>query len=198
MLSGLSQRVFLMNNVHEDAPVVFESRWAMSYLRGPLTRDQIKKLMDGKRPAVTKAPRATTGTAGSTSDAVAESEQKAREQRDAAVEKLRAQYAPKLHRLEEKVRNAEQIVQREEGQARGAKAQTAISAGATILDALLGRKFTRTSLGRATTAARGAQRAMQQEQDVKAAKEDLASAQADYERLEQELTAQVAEIQARA
>ena len=31
-------RVFLMNNVHEDAPVVFESRWAMSYLRGPLTR----------------------------------------------------------------------------------------------------------------------------------------------------------------
>jgi len=176
---------------------VFESRWAMSYLRGPLTRDQIKKLMDGKRPAVS-ASRASTGTAGSASDAVAESEQKTREQRDAAVEKLRAQYAPKLHRLEEKVRNAEQIVQREEGQARGAKAQTAISAGATILDALLGRKITRTSLGRATTAARGAQRAMQQEQDVQAAKEDLASAQADYERLEQELTAQIAEIQARA
>ena len=197
MLSGLSQRIFLMNNVHEDAPVVFESRWAMSYLRGPLTRDQIKKLMDGKRPAITKEPRATTGTAGSTSDAVAETEQKAREQRDAAVEKLRAQYAPKLHRLEEKVRNAEQVVQREEGQASGAKAQTAISAGATILDALLGRKITRTSLGRATTAARGAQRAMQQEQDVKAAKEDLASAQADYERLEQELAEKVAEIQAR-
>jgi len=198
MLSGLSQRIFLMNNVHEDAPVVFESRWAMSYLRGPLTRDQIKKVMDGKRPAITPAPRATTGTAGSASDAVAESDQKAREQRDAAVEKLRAQYAPKLHRLEEKVRNAEQVVQREEGQSRGAKAQTAISAGATILDALLGRKITRTSLGRATTAARGAQRAMQQEQDVKAAKEDLASAQADYERLGQELAEKVAEIQARA
>jgi len=197
MLSGLSQRIFLMNNVHEDAPVVFESRWAMSYLRGPLTRDQIKKLMDGKRPAVSPS-RASTGTAGSASDAVAESEQKSREQRDAAVEKLRAQYAPKLQRLEEKVRNAEQVVQREEGQSRGAKAQTAISAGATILDALLGRKFTRTSLGRATTAARGAQRAMQQDQDVQAAKEDLASAQADYERLEQELTAKVAEIQARA
>jgi hypothetical protein len=198
MLSGLSQRIFLMNNVHEDAPVVFESRWAMSYLRGPLTRDQIKKLMDGKRPAVTTAARAPTGTAGSASDAVAESDQKSREQRDAAVEKLRAQYAPKLHRLEEKVRNAEQVVQREEGQSRGAKAQTAISAGATILDALLGRKITRTSLGRATTAARGAQRAMQQDQDVQAAKEDLASAQADYERLEQEVTAKVAEIQAQA
>ena len=29
-----------MNNVHEDAPVVFETRWAMSYLRGPLTRNR--------------------------------------------------------------------------------------------------------------------------------------------------------------
>jgi hypothetical protein len=198
LLSGLSQRIFLMHNVHEDAPVVFESRWAMSYLRGPLTRDQIKKLMDGKRPAATGVPRASTGTAGSTSDAVAESAQKTREQRDATVEKLRTQYAPKLRKLEEKMRNAEQVVQREEGQARGAKVQTAISAGATILDTLLGRKVSRTSLGRATTTARGAQRAMQQEQDVTAAKEDLASAQAEYERLEQELAARIAEIQAQA
>lgn len=198
LLSGLSQRIFLMHNVHKDAPVVFESRWAMSYLRGPLTRDQIKKLMDGKRPAASAAPRASTGTAGSTSDAVAESAQKTREQRDAAVEKLRTQYAPKLRKLEEKVRNAEQVVQREAVQARGAKTQIAISAGATILDALIGRKASRTSLGRATTTARGAQRAIQQEQDVKAAKEDLVSAQADYERLGQELAARIAEIQAQA
>jgi hypothetical protein len=45
-LSGLGNRIFLMNNVHEDVPVVFETRWAMSYLRGPLTRDQIKFLID--------------------------------------------------------------------------------------------------------------------------------------------------------
>ncbi len=45
-LAGLGSRIFLMNNVHEDAPVVFETRWAMSYLRGPLTRNQIKVLMD--------------------------------------------------------------------------------------------------------------------------------------------------------
>ena len=50
-LSGLSSRVFLMNNVHEDAPVVMESRWAMSYLRGPLTRDQIKALMGPRKAA---------------------------------------------------------------------------------------------------------------------------------------------------
>ena len=35
-LAGLGSRVFLMNNVHEEAPVVFESRWALCYLRGPL------------------------------------------------------------------------------------------------------------------------------------------------------------------
>ncbi len=51
ILSGLSSRVFLMNNVHEDHPVVFESRWVMSYLRGPLTRAQIKTLMDARRGA---------------------------------------------------------------------------------------------------------------------------------------------------
>lgn len=44
MLSGLSSRVFMMNNVHEDAPVLFQTRWALSYLRGPLTRDQIRVL----------------------------------------------------------------------------------------------------------------------------------------------------------
>lgn len=49
LLSGLGQRVFLMNNVHEDHPVLFHVRWAMSYLTGPLTRSQIKGLMDPKR-----------------------------------------------------------------------------------------------------------------------------------------------------
>ena len=48
-LAGLGSRVFLLNDVHEDAPVTFESRWAMSYLRGPLTRPQIKTLMDPRR-----------------------------------------------------------------------------------------------------------------------------------------------------
>lgn len=52
LLAGLGSRVFLMNNVHEDAPVVFHVRWVMSYLTGPLARRQIKKLMDGKRAEV--------------------------------------------------------------------------------------------------------------------------------------------------
>jgi hypothetical protein len=44
-ISNLDKRVFLMHNVHEDAPVTFYTRWAMSYLRGPLTRAQIGELM---------------------------------------------------------------------------------------------------------------------------------------------------------
>jgi hypothetical protein len=48
-LAGLGNRIFLMNNVHADRPVVFQTRWAMSYLRGPLTRGQIKTLMDPVR-----------------------------------------------------------------------------------------------------------------------------------------------------
>jgi hypothetical protein len=57
MLAGLGNRVFLMNNVHEDAPVVFETRWAMSYLRGPLTREQIKVLMEPiKKSPTTSIP----------------------------------------------------------------------------------------------------------------------------------------------
>lgn len=43
-LAGLGKRRFLLHNVHEDQPVVFNTRWAMSYLAGPLTRDQIKSL----------------------------------------------------------------------------------------------------------------------------------------------------------
>ena len=48
-LAGLGSRIFLMNNVHEDEPVVFETRWCLSYLRGPLTRSQIKLLMDARQ-----------------------------------------------------------------------------------------------------------------------------------------------------
>ena len=48
-LSRLGSRVFLMNNVHDDEPVAFHVRWVMSYLSGPMTRRQIKRLMDPLR-----------------------------------------------------------------------------------------------------------------------------------------------------
>ena len=49
ILAGLGNRVFLMNNVHEDEPVVFQSRWALSFLRGPVSREQIATLMAAKK-----------------------------------------------------------------------------------------------------------------------------------------------------
>ncbi|MEL7333010.1 MAG: DUF87 domain-containing protein [Cyanobacteria bacterium J06560_2] len=49
VLSQLGKRVFLLHNVHEDRPVIFQTRWTMSYLRGPLTRAQIKQLKQPKR-----------------------------------------------------------------------------------------------------------------------------------------------------
>jgi len=67
ILAGLSSRVFLMNNVHEDAPEIIETRWALSYLRGPLTRAQIRSLMDDKRAAAAApalAPPIRSGGAG--------------------------------------------------------------------------------------------------------------------------------------
>ena len=53
LLSSLGNRVFLMNNVHDDAPSVFQSRWALSYLRGPLSRQQIQLLMKSRTAAAT-------------------------------------------------------------------------------------------------------------------------------------------------
>ncbi len=62
LLAGLGNRKFLMNNVHEDAPVTFETRWVMSYLRGPLTRDQIKLLMADRRANDAKPSASTAKT----------------------------------------------------------------------------------------------------------------------------------------
>ena len=49
-ISSLGSRVFLLHNVHDDeTPYTFMTRWVMSYLRGPMTRAQIEKLMEGRR-----------------------------------------------------------------------------------------------------------------------------------------------------
>ena len=49
VISGLKSRVFLLHNVHAGSPVIFNTRWAMSYLRGPLTKPQIKEIMEDKK-----------------------------------------------------------------------------------------------------------------------------------------------------
>lgn len=62
-LAGLGKRRFLLHNVHESQPVVFGTRWVMSYLAGPMTRDQIKMLMaDRKRERSAAAEQQTTAS----------------------------------------------------------------------------------------------------------------------------------------
>jgi len=61
LLSALQKRVFLLHNVHEEKLVTFQTRWTLSYLRGPLSRDQVRSLMSGR--AKTPEP------AGAASDA---------------------------------------------------------------------------------------------------------------------------------
>jgi len=60
LISGLEKRVFFMKNIHESQPVIFQSRWALSYLRGPLTLPQIQSLMANRKSrtstAVSEAP----------------------------------------------------------------------------------------------------------------------------------------------
>ena len=60
-LAGLGKRRFLLHNVHEDEAVVFNTRWVMSYLAGPMTRDQIKALMSDRKAAATiESPQAAS------------------------------------------------------------------------------------------------------------------------------------------
>ncbi|MEO1402869.1 MAG: DUF87 domain-containing protein [Cyanobacteria bacterium J06635_1] len=56
ILSSLDKRVFLLHNVHEDGPVIFQTRWAMSYLCGPMTREQIKQLAQQMLPGENPQP----------------------------------------------------------------------------------------------------------------------------------------------
>jgi hypothetical protein len=342
-LSALSTRVFLMNNVHEDAPVVMESRWAMSYLRGPLTRDQIRLLMAPRKgtapaaaavmpsqPAAPAGPAAAAGQDGgerpmlppeiqqyfvplgtakpaasslgfspmaigvasvgfsdaksgvshvrplmvlaeidprlgsaswSESTAVdlaakdletdppaegrfltlapaaskpksydawsrdfktwlsqsqtlellkspssgavsapGESERDfrirlqtlAREQRDAAVARLRQAYVAKIAALDDRIRRAQQAVARESEQASAQKLQTVVSMGATVLGALFGRKtLTTSTLGRATTAARGVGRSMKESQDIARAQDSLGAIEQQKADLEAQVQSEI-------
>jgi hypothetical protein len=324
-LAGLGNRVFLLNNVHEDAPEVFQTRWTLSYLRGPLTRTQIKTLMDplkaGKGSGVRRAAKSSTphpslltphgsrtmlppdvpqqfipirgaqpsgsaliyqpmllgasqvrvsnsmagvdmtqyvtvlapisdGAVAVDWDCAAESglaladlessplagaqfgpvpsaaskaksyeawskdfsgwlfrtqkvdllkspstketskpgeserdfrvrlQQSGREARDKQSDSLRQKYAPKIAALQDRIRRAGQMVERQQAESRASQMQAAISVGASILGAFLGRKtVSATNIGRATTAIRGAGRAIKESKDVGQAEENVSALQ---------------------
>ena len=99
--------------------------------------------------------------------------------RDEALDAVRSKYAAKQATLAERLRRAEAGVARESEQASQQKMQTAVSFGATIMGAFLGRKAVSAgTLGRATTAARGVGRTMKEASDVKRASETVEAVRA--------------------
>ncbi|MDK2090383.1 ATP-binding protein [Aliarcobacter butzleri] len=49
LISNLEKRNFILKNINEDGIKIFETRWALSYLKGPISKDGIKKLMSEKK-----------------------------------------------------------------------------------------------------------------------------------------------------
>ena len=74
-ISGLDKRQFVLHTSRGEPPAIFTTRWAMSYLAGPLTKDQLSQLPGAPRPSpirtvsadataapVTAAPQPPSGT----------------------------------------------------------------------------------------------------------------------------------------
>ncbi|NLJ94745.1 MAG: DUF87 domain-containing protein [Clostridiaceae bacterium] len=116
-----------------------------------------------------------------------------REQRDEEIETLRKKYDKKFASLVEKIRKAEQAVEREKDQADQAKFSTFINLGSTILDTLVGRRkgVGKTTINKAARSLRSAGRSRQQSGDVVRAKESLETYQKDFENLEMELEQEI-------
>jgi hypothetical protein len=126
-------------------------------------------------------------------------QQKSREGRDQGVDSLRQKYAPKVAALQDRIRRAQEAVAREKAQADQSKMQTAISVGTTLLSAFMGRKAVSAStLGRASTAARGVSRSMKESQDIGRAADNVEALQQQLADLNAEIEAQVAELQSSA
>jgi DNA-binding ferritin-like protein len=114
-------------------------------------------------------------------------QQAVRETRDDKLEDLRKKYTKRIQSLEEKIRKAEQAVEREKEQAKTQGLQTVISLGSTLLSAFLGKKaVSATTLGKATTAARGASRALKEQGDINRSKETVEAYSRQLQELEQE------------
>jgi hypothetical protein len=117
--------------------------------------------------------------------------------RDAAIDAVRRKYAGKQAALAERLKRAELSVHRETQQAADQKVQTAVSFGATVLGAILGRKAVSTgTLGRATTAARGVGRSMKEAAEVKRAAEAVESVKRSIQKLDDQIAADAAAVSA--
>jgi hypothetical protein len=123
--------------------------------------------------------------------------QLAREQRDLQVDKLKAKYAPKLAMVQERMRKAQQKLEKEEAQASQQTMSAAMSFGSSILGALFGRKLaSATNVNRAASAMRAAGRAGREKQDVTQAQENIHALQTQLDELEVQFQAEVSALDA--
>lgn len=112
-----------------------------------------------------------------------------------ALQSLQQNHTLKKQNLEERIRKAEQSVQREKQQARNQIVQTIISIGAAVMSALIGKKMvSATTLGRATTAARGVSRTVREQGDVGRTKENVVHLKRQLDELEQKYSLEHAAV----
>ena len=133
-----------------------------------LYRSERMQLLSCRKPKLTSSPGESEG------DFRARLGLLLREARDLAVAKLQQKYEPKLHRLQERRRNAEQVVQKQRAQRTSAGLGAMLSVGTSLLGSLFGRRKVSTGVGRAI---RGASRVGSEHGDVKRAQEDVKSLQ---------------------
>lgn len=156
------------------------TRWSREFVDW-LYRNEILELLQSPRFKVISEP------GESERDFRIRLQQSAREHRDSEIDKLRNKYTSRINTLEERVRRAEQSVRRQEDQSRQHKMQTAISVGSTILGSFLGKSpVSATTLGRATTSARGAGRVLKSQEDIKRAEDNLEVHRRQLQELEEE------------
>ncbi len=118
-----------------------------------------------------------------------------REARDEQADKLRKKYEPKLDRLQDRLRRAEQAVEKKKGQSQQALLSTGVAALGGLLGAFLG-GGKRSQLGRASSAARSAGRVAQTRQDIAHAGETVEAVQAQLADLEREFQEELRQVQA--
>lgn len=121
--------------------------------------------------------------------------QVSRETKDLQVQKLKDKYQAKLTSIENKIKAAEDKIVREQAQSSQQTLQTAISAGATILGALLGRKsFGTTTISRAGSTMKSASRILKEKKDVTLSKETLENLKSQYDELEKSLQSEIDDL----
>jgi hypothetical protein len=163
--------------------------WSKQFVTAIATRESLELL---RSPSTGELSRPDE----SERDFRARLQQASREGRDRALEALRRKYAPRQAALDEKLRRAQQALERESQQASGQKLQTMISVGATLMSALMGRKaISASTLGRATTAARGFGRSMKESDDITRAQSTVQAVEEQRQALEDELKTETATLE---